>query len=226
MKRNKMLAGGLIGLLGLLPVTAKNTHADLIQVANISSVSGSSSASYLSNQEGGALGYDINDHSAWAPRPPGSPDDWLRVYSDQWNQFYSISNTALNIDNRPFSGEDANHPFPLVLDTQGPGSITSSNNYIRFNLESGIDEGREQYQWSMNLFNGATFSDGTTNKSGLWNLADSSTYNLPYYNMSNVQGTYGTLNVTPIPEPFTLSLLGVGAGLAVLGFRLRRNGFN
>lgn len=75
----------------------------------------------------------------------------------------------------------------------------------------------------MTLFNGATFSDGTTNKSGLWNLAQDSTYNLPYYNLSDVQGTYGTLNVTPIPEPFTISLLGVGAGLAAAGSRRKRS---
>jgi len=200
------------------------SDADLIMVGSLSGADsgsdpGGSLTTYLINHEGGELGYDINDNSTWAPRPPGSPDNWLRVYSDQLNQFYNISNAALSIDSRPFSGPDANRNFPLFLDTQGPDMVASSNNYIMFELQTSIDEGREFYQWDLTLYNGATFSDGSTYQSGVWDLAQSTSYDLPYYNLDNVQGVYGSLNVLPIPEPFTLVLLGLGS---LLTFSLRR----
>jgi len=228
MKRHEMLAGALMGLLMILPGIVRESSADLIQAANLPGDSGVGySVMDLANQEGGILGEDMGD-GYWFLEGgyPGRPENWLRIYSDQNNQYYGVTGYEQDIDNRPFSGEDANHPFPLVLDTQGPDPITSSNNHVGFVLNSGIDEGREFYQWNMTLFNGATFADGSTNRSGLWDLAQDSTFNLPYYNMSNVQGSYGTLTVTPIPEPFTLSLLAVGAGLAALGSRRRRNNSN
>lgn len=58
-------------------------------------------------------------------------------------------------------------------------------------------------------------TNGSSYQSGIWDLAQDTTYDLPYYNLSDVQGIYGTLNVTPIPEPFTLVLLGLGSLLTV-----------
>lgn len=215
MSMKKILSWVWIAAFTLLLFSQEASDADLILVGNVSG-SGpfSSSSMHLGNSEGGSLGEDMGDQYWFIQgEPPFSSANWLRIYSDQNNQYYEVTGYELSADNRPFSGLDANHNFPLILDTQGPDMVTSSDNYIRFELESAIDDGREFYQWDLTLYNGATFSDGSTYQSGVWDLTQDTTYDLPYYNLSDVQGIYGTLNVTPIPEPFTVGLLAVSVGM-------------
>ena len=218
---------GLAYAAGATALMAGNAGADIINVLNIPATSDiGMSEMKIKNTEGGKLGADSGDSTAWPERPPGSPDNWLRVYSDQWNQFYGVSGYPLRVDNRPFSGTDANQPFPLVLDTQGPDAITSSNNYIQFQLQDGPDiaQGRGFYGWMLSFVpgSGASFTDGTTTKSGVWNLSTDTTINLPPYNLSGTQGKYGDLMLTIVPEPGTGLLLLLGASSAFLIRHRRR----
>ncbi len=199
---SKFLGGLLVCGMSLMPFRGE---ADEIRLLNISGnpTNYGHSEMFLKHQSGGEIGGDGEDISWYLlERPIGSRDNWLRISSDQINFLYGISGEELQTDNRP-ADTNLHANFPLILDTQYkttgvPGDpITSSNNYVRFELQSGPDLGREFYHWNMSLTNGAQFADGTFNKSGVWNLESITSTNLPGYNLNNVQGIYGFLNVFP-----------------------------
>lgn len=229
-KLNNVVRGAVAGAMIYVGAMApRSADADLIKIIdNTGGQQGvGGSTMYISNQEGGSLNFDSGDMYWYLlERPPGSADNWLRVYSDQINILRDRTDREMQSDSRPFSGTDANKSFPLRLDTQGSDAITSSGNYIQFQLQSAIDEGREFYSWNFTLTDpNATFAEGSGNtRSGVWNLNNSSSLTLPAYNLNGVQGLYGQLDVSPglIPEPSTGALVLTGLAAAAVS-RRRRN---
>ncbi|MEM4605681.1 MAG: hypothetical protein QW103_01420 [Candidatus Pacearchaeota archaeon] len=232
-----LLTAGAIGLVSLAP---RNSNADMIR--NIISPGDAypavgGSEMFLRNMEGGELGEDRFDAESWPERPPGSPPVWLRVYSDQWRIYYNNPNDyPLWIDARPYSGPDANQPFPLRADVQGLGegeTISANNCYFTFQAQNGYgtDGGyrdiglRDFYNWTLSLNpTYAQFTDGSYTKSGSFDLTQGQTFNTPAFNIYNVPGNTKFLefNLTPsiIPEAPTGSV--VAASLAILGLLQRR----
>lgn len=221
----------------------KDADADLISVRSIGGDVGNSEM-FLSHQLGGELGFDSGDSTVWPDRPPapgGGSENWLRIYSDQWNQYYNIEGSNLRTDNRPFhlerGEEEFNQPFPLVLDTRygnnepSPAPITSSNNFVRFELQLGpdVDQGRQFYNWTMTIdpTAGASWADGFSGNTRSGSIdwlalgGQGSTADLPAYNLTDTQGQYATLLVTPIPEPSSVILLILGAGGVFVARHLR-----
>jgi hypothetical protein len=221
-----LVGAGLVAIAGALPFATREAIADNIRIVNSNAgqpdVGGSEM--FLSHNVGGKLGHDSGDRYWSNVAPPGSPDDWLRIYSDQVNQVRNRDDRKQRVDNRPYSDrpeeeEYTNQNFPLRLDTQyqttgGPGGLlTSSNNYIRLSVRvDGVDEERPFYSWSANLSNGAEFEDGTTEKSGLWDILNSPIFydsglqgdayyhELPKYHITDTQGLYGEIDVLPLSE--------------------------
>jgi hypothetical protein len=209
------IAKGLVGLIGIGAFVGGEANADRIQIG-VGNDSGYPGSSFMEirHQEGATLDYDSGIDKYWfrmGGRPPGSPNDWLRVYSDQINIIRNRTDREMQTDARPFSGEYTNKNFPLRLDTQYQDTgepeapLTSSNNYILLQLldQNGPDEGmgRDYYVWNMSLTNGAEFADGTFQKSGVWNLNEETTHTLPFYHLDNVLGLYGYLDVLPTNSP-------------------------
>ncbi|MGC8744537.1 MAG: hypothetical protein ACP5T0_11725 [Verrucomicrobiia bacterium] len=210
-KSKSLLTAGLIGVASLIH---QETNADLIEIyldGHLEESVGGSQM-WLRNMEGGKLGVDSND-SKWdgVERPPGSPPIWLRVYSDQWNQYYNRTNQYfLFIDARPYSGPDMNKPFPLRADVQGLSegqTITATNCFFRFQASpyygdiGHMDTNRPLYNWTLtiNPTYGA-FTDGTTNKSGVFDLTQGSTFETPRFNITNVPGNTPFLNFNLTPS--------------------------
>lgn len=236
-KLGKFVKGAVAGaLIYAGAIAPQKANADLIGIANVSGSTGiGTSTMNLRNQVGGSIGGDVGD-VRWSVY--GLPDgviqgqSWLRVYSDQNNQYYNRTDLALQRDNRPFDGADANQPYPLILDTQGTvAGLQLTGSRVQFQLQSPIDAGREFYNWTMLLTQGVTFADGTTQKSGSWNLNASSTYDLPSVvgpSEGNITGAYGFLDMIPsnIPEPSTTGLIigGIAAAAALRRRKLRRSG--
>ncbi|MCF7838154.1 MAG: PEP-CTERM sorting domain-containing protein [Candidatus Marinimicrobia bacterium] len=220
----RVLAAALGAVMAYGAIAPKSADADLISIQNVSGqpavVSGSEM--FAKNQPEGLLYHDSGDQR-WSTylqqeNPPGMGvnEDWLRIYSKQFSQYVG-DGWEYRVDNRPFSGSDANQPFPLVGDIQG-GAIAGSSldgSYIRFEMQEGpdIDQGRQYYSWTMNLLQGVTFQDGTTTKSGVWDTASGSIHNLPALvgPSGDIDGQYFTIDVTPaIPEPSTTGLILTG----------------
>jgi len=103
---------------------------------------------------------------------------------------------------------------------------------VRFELEDGpdISEGRRFYHWTQwfEPGKGASFSDGSMIKSGVWDLSATNIYNLPYYNLVGTQGRYSYITVVPssIPEPATIGLIVGGLALARAARRRRKKSEN
>ncbi|MEM4181873.1 MAG: PEP-CTERM sorting domain-containing protein [Candidatus Pacearchaeota archaeon] len=232
-----IIAAGLVGASSLfLPTKVKSDLVDVfLYEPSREDVGGSMMT--LRNMEGGELGYDDIDDPFWPGRPPGSPDVWLRVYSDQWKVYYNESSfPPIRVDARPYSGPDANQPFPLRADVQGLGegeTISANNCYFTFQAQNGYgtnggyrDEGlRDIYTWTLSLNpTYAQFTDGSYTKSGSFDLRQGQTFNTPAFNIYNVPGNTKFLEWTlqAIPEPSTISFIGLAGGAALLGRRLRR----
>ncbi|MCS7049511.1 MAG: hypothetical protein NZ483_09505 [Verrucomicrobiae bacterium] len=180
----------------------------------------------LRNLEGGELGADIYDSFNWPERPPGSPQIWLRVYSDQWRIYYNNDPEAdysLRIDARPYSGPDANKPFPLRADVQGlnPGqTISASNCKFVFQAQNGYGTGggyrdvglRDYYDWVLTLnTNYAQFTDGSHAKTGRFDLTQGRTFETPTFNVTNlppgVSFVEFTLTPTGAVPSFTVTVI-------------------
>lgn len=220
----------IIGILfcGAVAMAPQSADADLIKIRLDGGQGASGSEMYIAHNIGGELGDDSGDiYWFMSGAPPGSPADWLRIYSDQVNDYHSISGFEQRIDNRP-ADTNLHAIFPLRIDTQGSNPISSTNNTIRFTLESPVDAGREYYHWNITLSNGATFTDGSTHREGVidWHAlgGQGATYEIAGINTANTQGLFGELNVLPssIPEPSTTLLIIIGGVIVSLRRETRK----
>ncbi|MCX7886592.1 MAG: PEP-CTERM sorting domain-containing protein, partial [Verrucomicrobiae bacterium] len=161
-----------------------------------------------------------------------------RVYSDQFKIYYGVE-VPLWIDARPYDGPDMNQPFPLRADVQGlnPGQTISAQN-CKFVFQAqngyGTDGGyrdvglRDFYNWTLTLSpQYAQFTDGSYQKSGVFDLTQGQNFETPYFNLYNLPSGVSPLQFdltpAPIPEPDTLVLVVVGCGVVgVVGRRRRR----
>ncbi len=201
-----LLFGGLITLIGL-PLECKGDVIQVSCVPGTAEVNGYSAYMSHSSTPESKLYGDTDSTNIWRDVEwkygPSLIGKRLVPLSSQPRisaEGSLVIPRRLYKDNRPFDFPDTNRSFSIVLETDSGSlgeAITSSNNYVRLELVEGPDDLRKSYSWDLRLANGVTFIDGTLGKSGIWNLEEMRTLDLPLYDIPLWSGHYGYLTLVP-----------------------------